>query len=1068
VSTSTTQAANVASSTLPAPLLPDENFLEVSYSTDGANWIALAKINQANWQNFTISLPIANWDDLKKLQVKVAGIPTSLARLPSVLLDGMFVEAQYEIPPVTIGAVGGSLQSAPPAQTSPAGGGAVLSQPVIVLPAQNSPLPVGGGTNFKADEAPAFDLDLSALPTPTSTASTSTTIITTSTATSSAPTPPATSTSRPTSFLRGASRALTAALDFFLNISLRGNSAFVPTADAQTTNTGLPTAGNPVQAEILDPENHVTNLQPTFVFVRNTLRILLPQPGRGFKPGAYSLKLWVWRNGAIYYSENVFSWGVLAVNFNKSIYALGDAADIGFAVLTDQGHTVCDATINANITSPSSRAYHVSTANNTISRNPTCGPQTVTNQPDYSAAFSPNETGIYNVSITAATDNGKKTIADSFEAQNPPLFDVERLAPTRIYPPATYQVTLKVKANADFAGQVTETVPDSWSVTTEDFSTRSFNGDSQTLSWQVNLKKGDEKDFVYYFNAPNVSPELYKLGPLQIGSWAEARQWQIAADANTVIFIATTASTTWIVPSDWNNASNTIEVVGGGGGGANSPGARTTSGGGGGGAAYSKAANVTLTAGGTVTIAVGVGGATSTVGKDTFLCNATTNCASATGTAVVAAAKGGGGAVTATGGTGGATSTSVGSTKFAGGAGGTGTSGANNGGGAGGGGAGGTTAAGSAGANGVVEGAGGAGGAGGAALGGAGGTGGATATPGGNGGAGGNGTVWDATHGVGGGGGGGGFGGGGAGGQGGAGGTGGNYGGGGGGGGDCDASCGVASGSAGTQGIIVITYTPAAGGTLTVSNVTLNNNTAIILTPNATTTISAVASTTAGANPILYATSTIYRSGLGVTCAANNLNCYQLASSSCSFSGATTTVTCSAGIWYFAQATDASSSFASQNWLSAITITDSASATNSSSTTSGVELNTLLAINVTTSSINYGTLNASSTSGSVNQIATTTNAGNASTTLNISGTALTSGSNSIATSSQHYATSSFTFGGNEQVLSSIATAVPGFLLTAPTSTTNVSSPMFWGITVPAGKATGTYSGTNTFTAVFTP
>jgi hypothetical protein len=53
-----------------------------------------------------------------------------------------------------------------------------------------------------------------------------------------------------------------------------------------------------------------------------------------------------------------------------------------------------------------------------------------------------------------------------------------------------------------------------------------------------------------------------------------------------------TSGTTWTVPADWNNANNTIEVIGGGGGGgANSTGDVGTGGGGGG---YAKVTNKTL------------------------------------------------------------------------------------------------------------------------------------------------------------------------------------------------------------------------------------------------------------------------------------------------------------------------------------------------------------------------------------------------------------------------------------------------------------------------------------------
>ena len=74
--------------------------------------------------------------------------------------------------------------------------------------------------------------------------------------------------------------------------------------------------------------------------------------------------------------------------------------------------------------------------------------------------------------------------------------------------------------------------------------------------------------------------------------------------------------------------------------------------------------------------------------------------------------------------------------------------------------------------------------------------------------------------------------------------------------------------------------------------------------------------------------------------------------------------------------------------------------------------------------------------------------------------------NSIPASSEHYATSSFTFGGSEPVLSGSSTAVTGFLLTAPTSTSAVSSPIYWGINVPSSTPTGTYSGVNTFVATY--
>ncbi len=252
----------------------------------------------------------------------------------------------------------------------------------------------------------------------------------------------------------------------------------------------------------------------------------------------------------------------------------------------------------------------------------------------------------------------------------------------------------------------------------------------------------------------------------------------------------------------------------------------------------------------------------------------------------------------------------------------------------------------------------------------------------------------------------------------------------------------------------------------TVSNVHLNGDANITLLPATTETISVVASTSDPGGPgnIISATSTIYRTSRTASCTADGLNCYQIGSPNCVFSGSTSTVTCSADMWYFAQSTGASSSFPSDSWTAAVTVTNGGGYT-ATATSGPVNVNVLIAINVTTSSINYGTITASTTSQGTNQTTTIQNVGNSSTTIEVSGTAFISGSNSFATTSQHYATSSFTFGTGDTALTDSAIAIGGLLFAAPTSTTPVQGNVLWGIGVPAGIPTGTYQATTTFTAV---
>lgn len=99
---------------LPAPPIPDDSFLLISYSMDGNAWTPLQKVNASNWQNLTLSLPLTSWSDLKKLQIKIEGIPTTLTAAPRVLLDGMFMEVHYDVPPIALSGDNGPNASSGP------------------------------------------------------------------------------------------------------------------------------------------------------------------------------------------------------------------------------------------------------------------------------------------------------------------------------------------------------------------------------------------------------------------------------------------------------------------------------------------------------------------------------------------------------------------------------------------------------------------------------------------------------------------------------------------------------------------------------------------------------------------------------------------------------------------------------------------------------------------------------------------------------------------------------------------------------------------------------------------
>lgn len=228
-----------------------------------------------------------------------------------------------------------------------------------------------------------------------------------------------------------------------------------------------------------------------------------------------------------------------------------------------------------------------------------------------------------------------------------------------------------------------------------------------------------------------------------------------------------------------------------------------------------------------------------------------------------------------------------------------------------------------------------------------------------------------------------------------------------------------------------------------VSQVVLNAGNSITLTGNTTTTVQVnfVVTDNNGCNDVFLRGSVlavVYRSGIsgGSSCATSTFGCYRMSTttqSTCTANATTTLATSTFELYYFADATDSSSSYPAQDWVAYVSATDELGG-NHTATSTHVELNTITSIDTSTSSVNYGQVNPNTNTGSTNQTVGVKNAGNSSTTLKLNAQqTLTLNQNTITTSSQHYATSSFTYGGSEQSLQDAATQVSGFLIQNPPS-----------------------------------
>ncbi|MEK7546787.1 MAG: hypothetical protein AAB536_01250 [Patescibacteria group bacterium] len=79
--------------------IPDENFIQINYSTDGQNWVELQKVSPQNWRDLKLTIPVSKWDELKTLQIQAKIILTSLNPVPVIYLDGMLLKVNYDVPP---------------------------------------------------------------------------------------------------------------------------------------------------------------------------------------------------------------------------------------------------------------------------------------------------------------------------------------------------------------------------------------------------------------------------------------------------------------------------------------------------------------------------------------------------------------------------------------------------------------------------------------------------------------------------------------------------------------------------------------------------------------------------------------------------------------------------------------------------------------------------------------------------------------------------------------------------------------------------------------------------------
>lgn len=581
----------------------DKDILAVSYTLDNSDWKELGKVSPQGKPS-TFELPLTKWDDLSKVQISIKST-ADFGDGTKVYLDGVTLGVEYEeisgqeslsqeeidkLPKKEMPAdqIFGSskkdfqagerpefeIRVPDPEEVDAAAGKTIDNSPMPVNTEKTSqeeesspePLPTEEEETLPPPEEPVpVDPDASGI-------------------NPEAPVQGDTQDdggNMPTDQVEPASglNDQTSSLEENQGLSVITKVPFAFTGELKnwlSIDKAEANASDLVKTVVTNPDGKEIDLVPEITDTDEGMKISLPESGNSFRPGKYALTVQILSGSTIVTSTQDFSWGILAMNTNKSIYSPGEKSNIAMAVLDEAGNMVCDAKVVLRIRNQKFNVSdELSTENGKITTNPECQQKSFTLTPDYEAHYNFDKEGTYELNLEAATGNGTYSITDKVGVKKDIPFDVERVTATRIYPPSDYPVTFNIIANRNFQGAIQERVPDSFNVDKgegdyQKYDKEEADGKAKIISWNVDIKKGDKITLGYKFKAPQISPQFYLLGPLKfteesslpfVGdgiAFEEARQWQIAADDVTGVKLRQEIN---IIDSTYSTAVDSSERV---------------------------------------------------------------------------------------------------------------------------------------------------------------------------------------------------------------------------------------------------------------------------------------------------------------------------------------------------------------------------------------------------------------------------------------------------------------------------------------------------------------------------
>ncbi|MCK4491092.1 MAG: hypothetical protein KAU03_00605, partial [Candidatus Altiarchaeales archaeon] len=286
-----------------------------------------------------------------------------------------------------------------------------------------------------------------------------------------------------------------------------------------------------IKAYLKDSSENPTGIEPEINRIGNKYQIKIPKK-RSIHPGLYKL---VVESGS-HEEEIWFTWGLITVNTNKSIYRPNETAQIFIVVLDKNGYPVSGADVSLRVAGPDGSTVY-STLDGGIRQ---------IKRGIYEALYRPAREGNYDLHAEVRGYELNSSIESTFQVRNFYEFDILRIDPLMIDPwKGPFSSRIRLISHINYLNfTFRESIPSDLEIVSTDADSVSHNDGEYILTWS-NLENNSEVS--YTLRPPLKSPHLYKLGPAEIEYgkelFREPRYWLMASDPSTEINVSAAQGT---------------------------------------------------------------------------------------------------------------------------------------------------------------------------------------------------------------------------------------------------------------------------------------------------------------------------------------------------------------------------------------------------------------------------------------------------------------------------------------------------------------------------------------------